>query len=123
MAELMEASKPYTALEEWFAHIEEYTEALKQRQSRRDTEGDGVRLMTMHAAKGLEFNSVFIIEANEGQIPFKRALREQKIQEERRLFYVAMTRAKELLKIVYVKTKNGKEISPSRFVGELLETI
>lgn len=123
MAELMEASKPYTALEEWFAHIEEYTEALKQRQSRRDTEGDGVRLMTMHAAKGLEFNSVFIIEANEGQIPFKKALREQKVQEERRLFYVAMTRAKELLKIVYVKTKNGKEISPSRFVGELLETI
>lgn len=75
--------------------------------------------MTMHAAKGLEFDTVYIIEANEGQIPYKKALKEQGVEEERRLFYVAMTRAKELLKISYVKNKNGKETSPSRFVDEL----
>ena len=79
--------------------------------------------MTMHAAKGLEFDTVFIIQANEGRIPYKKSLKENGVEEERRLFYVAMTRAKNVLKIVYVKAKNGKETSPSRFVEELLEGV
>ena len=70
---------------------------------------------------GLEFDAVWLIEAMEGQIPYKKAKTEEETEEERRLFYVAMTRAKELLKICYAKTKNGKEASPSRFVEELLE--
>ena len=77
--------------------------------------------MTLHAAKGLEFHTVFLIGANEGQMPYKKARTEAEVEEERRLFYVGMTRAQELLKICYVKTKNGKEVSPSRFVDELLE--
>ena len=48
---------------------------------------------------------------------------EQNVEEERRLFYVGMTRAKDVLKITYVKIKNGKEISPSRFVEELFEGV
>lgn len=119
MAELEEAARPYVTLEEWFTHVEEYTNTLKLREKKKELNHEGVRLMTMHAAKGLEFDTVYIIEANEGQVPYKKALKEQGIEEERRLFYVAMTRAKELLKIVYVKTKNGKETSPSRFVDEL----
>jgi DNA helicase-2/ATP-dependent DNA helicase PcrA len=119
MAELEEAARPYATLEEWFTHVEEYTNTLKLREKKKELNHEGVRLMTMHAAKGLEFDTVYIIEANEGQVPYKKALKEQGIEEERRLFYVAMTRAKELLKIVYVKTKNGKETSPSRFVDEL----
>lgn len=121
MAELEEAARPYATLEEWFNHVEEYTTALKLREKKREMNHEGVRLMTMHAAKGLEFDTVFIIEANEGQVPYKKAMKEQGVEEERRLFYVAMTRAKELLKIVYVKTKNGKETSPSRFVDELFQ--
>lgn len=121
MAELEEAARPYSTLEEWFLHVEEYTNALKIRERKKELTHEGVRLMTMHAAKGLEFDTVYIIEANEGQVPYKKAVKEQGVEEERRLFYVAMTRAKELLKIVYVKTKNGKESSPSRFVDELLE--
>lgn len=123
MAELEEAARPFASLEEWFAHVEEYTSALKARERKKELNQDGIRLMTMHAAKGLEFDTVYIIEANEGQIPYKKALKEQGAEEERRLFYVAMTRAKELLKIIYVKTKNGKDISPSRFVDELFEGI
>lgn len=92
---------------------------MKEKQ--KNLEQAGVRLMTIHAAKGLEFDSVFLIEANEGSIPYKKAKTEEETEEERRLFYVAMTRAKELLKICYVKTKNGKEASPSRFVEELFE--
>lgn len=77
--------------------------------------------MTIHGAKGLEFDTVFLIGANEGSIPYKKAKNSIQIEEERRLFYVAMTRAKEILKISYVKQKNGKSISTSRFVQELLQ--
>lgn len=119
LAELEEAARPFSSLKDWFVHVEEYTNALKIRESNKELTQNGVRLMTMHSAKGLEFDTVYIIEANEGQIPYKKSLKEQKEEEERRLFYVAMTRAKELLKIVYVKKKNGKDADPSRFVDEL----
>ena len=121
LAELSEAAKPFSTIEEWFGHVEEYTEMLRMKEKQKNLEQEGVRLMTIHAAKGLEFDSVFLIEANEGSIPYKKAKTEEETEEERRLFYVAMTRAKELLKICYAKTKNGKEASPSRFVEELLE--
>ena len=121
LSEIEEAAKPFASIEDWFDHVQEYTEALRLKERQRSLNQEGVRLLTIHAAKGLEFDAVFIIEANEGRIPYKKAKTEKETEEERRLFYVAMTRAKELLKICYVKTKNGKEVSPSRFVEELLE--
>ena len=120
-SEIEEAAKPYASIEDWFVHVQEYTEMLRLKERQRSLKQEGVRLMTIHAAKGLEFDAVFLIEANEGRIPYKKAKTEKETEEERRLFYVAMTRAKDLLKICYVKTKNGKEVSPSRFVEELLE--
>ena len=123
LAEIEEAAKPFSTMEEWFAHVEEYTQALCRKENMRQKEQKGIQLMTIHAAKGLEFDTVFLIEANEGQIPYKKAKKEEEIEEERRLFYVAMTRAAEVLKICYVKQKNGKETTPSRFVSELLEGI
>ncbi len=121
LSEIEEGAKPYQTLEEWFVHVEEYSEVLRKRAQMRQASQEGVSLMTMHAAKGLEYDTVFIIETNEGRIPYQKAEKTQGVDEERRLFYVAMTRAKEALKIVYVKQKNGKESSPSRFVDELLE--
>ena len=121
LAEIEEAAKPFKTLQEWEEHVVTYTNVLQARAKQREPKKDGVRLMTMHAAKGLEFDTVYIIEANEGRIPYKKAVDENGTEEERRLFYVAMTRAKEVLKISYVKTKNGKDIDPSRFVEELLE--
>ena len=121
LSELEEAAKPYETMEEWFSHIEEYTEALKKREMGRNTPEKGIRLMTIHAAKGLEFDTVFVIQANEGRIPYKKAEKAEEIEEERRLFYVAMTRAKNRLVFSYVKIKGGEEILPSRFVDELLE--
>ena len=121
LSEIEEAAKPYASIEDWFDHVQDYTEALRLKERQGSLKQQGVRLMTIHAAKGLEFDAVFIIEANEGRIPYKKVKTEKETEEERRLFYVAMTRAKELLKICYVKTKNGKEVSPSRFVEELLE--
>ena len=121
LAEIEEAAKAFSTVEEWFAHVEEYTETLKVKEKDRNRPRQGVRLMTIHAAKGLEFRQVFLIEANEGRIPYRKARTEKEVEEERRLFYVAMTRAKDALKTSYVKIKNGKEITPSRFVDELLK--
>ena len=121
LAELEESARPYTTIEEWFRHIEEYTETLRIKERQKSMEQEGVRLMTLHAAKGLEFNTVWLIEVNEGQIPYKKAKADQQTEEERRLFYVGMTRAREQLTVCYVKTKNGKASDPSRFVDELLE--
>ena len=122
-AELEEAMKPFATYEEWFAHVEEYTASLKKYEQKKEMNSEGVRLMTLHASKGLEFDTVFIIQTNEGRIPYQKALKDSSEEEERRLFYVGMTRAKELLTITYVKQKNGKEKSPSRFIEELFEGV
>ena len=121
LAEIEEAAKAFSSVEEWFAHVEEYTETLKVKEKERNRPRPGVRLMTIHASKGLEFKQVFLIAANEGRIPYQKAKTDKEIEEERRLFYVAMTREKDFLKICYVKIKNGKEVTPSRFVDELLK--
>ena len=121
IAELEESAKQYASIEEWFRHIEDYTEMLRMKEQQKSMKQEGVRLMTLHAAKGLEFDSVFLIEANEGQIPYKKAKTDRETEEERRLFYVGMTRAREQLTVCYVKIKNGKASEPSRFVDELLE--
>ena len=89
IGEIAEAARPYRTLEEWFRHVEEYTHILQEKQKKDNPEG--VRLMTIHAAKGLEFHTVFILDANEGRIPYKKARTDAQTEEERRLFYVAMT--------------------------------
>lgn len=119
LEEIWQNSKGYGTIKEWFEHIENYGKMLKE-QNKKNGEKEGVNLMTMHAAKGLEFDTVFVIEANEGSCPYKKATTDEEIEEERRLFYVAMTRAKRKLVISYVKEKNGKDLLPSRFVSELL---
>lgn len=119
LEEIWQNSKGYGTIKEWFEHIESYGKMLKE-QNKKNGEKEGVNLMTMHAAKGLEFDTVFVIEANEGSCPYKKATADEEIEEERRLFYVAMTRAKRTLVISYVKEKNGKDLLPSRFVSELL---
>lgn len=119
LEEIWQNSKGFGTIKEWFEHIESYGKMLKE-QNKKNGEKEGVNLMTMHAAKGLEFDTVFVIEANEGSCPYKKATTDEEIEEERRLFYVAMTRAKRKLVISYVKEKNGKDLLPSRFVSELL---
>ena len=119
LEEIWQNSKGYGTIKVWFEHIESYGKMLKE-QNKKNGEKEGVNLMTMHAAKGLEFDTVFVIEANEGSCPYKKATADEEIEEERRLFYVAMTRAKRKLVISYVKEKNGKDLLPSRFVSELL---
>ena len=75
----------------------------------------------MHSSKGLEFPILFIPEANEGITPYQKAVLPEEIEEERRLFYVAMTRAKELLYVFSIKERFYKKLEISRFVEEFLE--
>ena len=119
LEEIQECAKEFETMEEWFLHVKTYGETLEN-QKKQAKDRDGVDLLTMHTAKGLEYHTVFIIGCNEGCIPYKKAKLESEIEEERRLFYVAMTRAKEKLIISYTKEKNGKVVEPSRFVNELL---
>ena len=121
LKEIEERAKEFKTIEEWFAHIEEYTEELKRQKTYAEDNPDAILLMTMHGAKGLEFHTVFIIGANEGITPYKKAETKEEIEEERRMFYVAMTRAKKRLIISYTKEKNGKKIDSSRYVWELLK--
>ena len=123
LEEIQQNSREYQTIEEWFVHVENYKEMLEKQKAkggREAADGDGVMLMTMHGAKGLEYEVVFVIEGNEGSTPYKKAKTKEALEEERRLFYVAMTRAKSKLIISYVKEKNGKDVSPSRFVEELI---
>ncbi len=82
-----------------------------------EKEKQGVRLMTIHASKGLEFSVVFIPRLEEGILPHQKSLEYQReLEEERRLFYVAITRAKDLLYMSYVKDKDSV---PSRFLSDI----
>lgn len=85
LEEIWQNSKGYGTIKEWFEHIESYGKMLKE-QNKKNGEKEGVNLMTMHAAKGLEFDTVFVIEANEGSCPYKKATTDEEIEEERRLF-------------------------------------
>ena len=120
LREIEERAKAFRTIEEWFTHIEEYSEELKRRSQQKETDPEAITFMTMHGSKGLEFDLVFIIGANETITPYKKAETKEEVEEERRMFYVAMTRARKKLIISYTKERNGKSMAQSRFVGELL---
>ncbi len=106
-------AKKYNDWKEWGRYILKYNATIKNAQQNES----GVVLSTMHCSKGLEWDTVYIIDCVEGITPFKKAVSEDAIEEERRLFYVAMTRAKESL---YLCSYKGKP--ESRFIKEMRNT-
>lgn len=101
--------------------------ALEAGEGQADKWQDAVQLMTLHSAKGLEFSQVFIVGMEEGMFPSQMSLDEGgRLEEERRLAYVGVTRAMLKLTLTYAETRRlyGKEVyhRPSRFIGELPET-
>ncbi len=125
LEEITQELKQYANLEEWLRHVEDDRMAqaalYKKEQSGAKEEKEGVRLLTMHASKGLEFDTVFLLDVNKGKIPKGSKLSEEEIEEERRLFYVAMTRAKNHLHICYIKGEKDHTMQPSIFIEPLLK--
>ncbi len=118
--ELQEMAKQYKSFGDWFEGIEKYrTEFEEHMKMNSKSSNKGITVTTMHSAKGLEFDVVFILEANEGLAPYKKASKPEEIEEERRMFYVAMTRARNHLHIYEVKEYYNKDLEPSRFLTEL----
>lgn len=119
--ELQENAKEFKTYQDWFRHMEQYREELRKQVAEGQLhKGDSLTVATMHSSKGLEYRAVFIIDANEGIIPHKKAALPSDIEEERRLFYVAMTRARDYLFIYSAKERYNKVMLRSRFVSELL---
>lgn len=127
----------YSTLEDWLLFQEEYRKDFKEGRDKKDTAKGKTKtainagktqtvrtaipeLMTVHASKGLEFDTVIIPDANEGVYPHGRLSGIKETEEERRIFYVAMTRAKNRLLITCVTGTKDHPRSPSRFLNNLL---
>lgn len=125
VSELLSVSKKYnqeTASESLSVFLEEV--ALIADTDKIDQNQDVVHLMTMHSAKGLEFPTVFIIGLEEGIIPHSRSmLSEHEMEEERRLMYVGITRAKEKVFLLFTRLRtffgSTQANPPSRFLNDI----
>lgn len=118
--ELQECSRDFNTVQEWLEYIAHYGEEIKRKQDEiRNKPVDGVAFMTFHSSKGLEFNTVYIPDVCEGIMPHRRAILPEDVEEERRMFYVAMTRARNELCICHPKERHGKHMPASRFLQEI----
>ena len=116
---LAESSAEFETFEAWKEHAAKYEEELKKQSLEENGETeDRVTLSTMHSAKGLEYPVVFVVDANEGIVPHHKAGLSADIEEERRLFYVALTRAKDRLHVAAVRERYHRKTDVSRFIGE-----
>ena len=116
--ELAHRASQYMSLSQWLDGIAEYIRQCDK--DRQNNTADGVHMLTMHGSKGLEYKIVLVMDVCEGIIPYNKAVLDEQIEEERRLFYVAMTRAKEKLYLLYPKQRYNKDTTRSRFIEELL---
>ena len=119
--ELQEAAKSQKSIEGWFAHIEEYQQKMKEKQKQRAESAEGVTVSTLHSVKGLEYDKVYLLDVNEGVMPYQKAVLAEAIEEERRMFYVGMTRARKELTLCYVEERFEKKVEPSRFLDEVIQ--
>ena len=126
--ELEAAASPYRTILDFFKHIDQVREEVKKNADKTAgsslaTSADkGVVLTTMHSSKGLEFDNVYIVGVNEGIVPYQLGDDSKlDIEEERRLLYVAITRAKRFLVISSPLKRFGKKIGQSQFLKELKE--
>lgn len=116
--ELAHRACSYMTLSEWMDSIAQYLKDLDK--DRKKNISEGVHMITMHCSKGLEYKTVFVTDVCEGVIPYNKAVLDSQIEEERRLFYVAMTRAEEKLYLLYPKQRYNKDTARSRFIEEIL---
>ena len=114
------SSLTFSTIQQFLSHISEVSLKLKDCKSKGYSIRDSITLSTIHGAKGLEFPCVFIIGVVDGLMPHKKSTATgENIEEERRLFYVATTRAKDILFIASPKRHHNKSTDDSQFIREL----
>lgn len=103
-----------------YREVEELLNVIrdKAKSAPKSTQEYGVRIMTYHGSKGLEFDTVILPDVNENKIPSRSAHTVAEVEEERRMFYVAVTRAKRHLRILY---RSDDNLKPSRFIAKLIK--
>lgn len=122
LEELKESCKNLSSLEEWLKVIDEQEEAetnfekMNRISPNKAYAADAVQIMTMHASKGLEFNIVYLPDLNQDILPGKKATTPEALAEERRILYVAMTRARKSLRMGYTEILRNKKAAPSEFL-------
>jgi len=123
---LKEKMKLFDELSVRLKDIKSYEELIrnvstfKEEISRNINIDNKLSIMTFHSSKGLEFDTVIIPDINEGIVPNKKALTGEEIEEERRMFYVACTRARHKLHLLYLKGETN-EYLPGRFISKLMD--
>lgn len=119
--EIRSRAKGFRSYEAWKSRIDDYTREIAILNSRetgeKNPDKQGISIMTLHGSKGLEFEEVFLFDVNDKIIPYHRAVLPSEIEEERRLLYVGMTRAKKKLHIWYIRDNMGKSMEKSRFLN------
>ena len=115
--EIMETAKDCADVRSFREQLERLSLQMKEQSRKKGQKRNGVALMTMHGAKGLEFRAVFLPSLVEGIVPHEKGM--DTVAEERRLFYVAMTRASEKLCLSAIMQRYEKERKPSRFLAEM----
>lgn len=118
MDEIETSSRHISDKKEWLDFVENYGEELAKKQ---DGSDKGIHLMTFHGSKGLEFDVVHLVDINETIVPYRKAVSKEDIEEERRGFYVAITRARKELHIYFTDQRYSKNCSPSRFLLEAMK--
>lgn len=122
LEEISSSAKGFSAIQDYIVHVDKIVNNVESRL--KDNKNiDAVSLITMHKAKGLEFEQVFISGAVDGIIPYIKEDETELdvLEEERKLFYVAMTRAKKVLYIFVPKYRFSKRVPPSRYIEEIYE--
>ena len=115
--EIMETAKDCADVRSFREQLERLSLQMTEQSRKKGQKRNGVALMTMHGAKGLEFRAVFLPSLVEGIVPHEKGM--DTVAEERRLFYVAMTRASEKLCLSAILQRYEKERKPSRFLAEM----
>jgi DNA helicase-2/ATP-dependent DNA helicase PcrA len=118
MDEIQDAAESFDTFEEWYAFIGKELKEFKEKMKEKKKE-NSVILSTMHRAKGLEWDEVYIVDCNEDIVPYYKATEQEDIEEERRMFYVAVTRARKILHICSIEKRNKTPMYLSRFVKEM----
>ena len=119
--EILVSSKGHESILDYIEHIENMAIEIKNNTRKKKEDLFGVVLSTMHSSKGLEFDVVFVIGCIESVIPHEKSKLYEDIEEERRLFYVGLTRAKKILYLSIPKTKYEDNVEPSRFLKNLIK--